>query len=348
MFSDTVIIDTVIIDAARHLAKRAVLPALSIAVIVGLQVSSCRPLQPERASESALTRYQYTQLHLGVQVRMIVYAEKEDAAAVGAKAVFARIAQLEDVFSSYRSHSELSRLSQSAHENATPVSDALFTALRAAQALSAETEGAFDITAGPLIDLWRESRDNKRLPTDQALNTAMERTGWRLVELDEQKKRVTLKKAHMKLDMGGIAKGFILDEALKVLKSHGLHRALIEAGGDIVIGNPPPGRDGWGVHVPGAPPESDLFRAAQSLSNAAVSTSGDTEQYAVIEGVRYAHVVNPATGLGLTHRTMATVIAPDGLTSDGYATALTVLDSKERNAFLSNHPEVMAFIRTVE
>src|SRR5437016_2700530 len=129
----------------------------------------------------------------------------------------------------------------------------------------------------------------------------------------------------MRLDLGGIAKGYILDEALLMLGRHAVTRALIQAGGDIVAGDAPPGLRGWRVEVPGAGP---VVRArAAALARAALSLSGDTEQFVIVDGVRYSHVVDPHTGVGLTSRRQAAVVATDGLTADGLSTALTVLEA---------------------
>jgi thiamine biosynthesis lipoprotein len=127
----------------------------------------------------------------------------------------------------------------------------------------------------------------------------------------------------MRLDLGGIAKGYILQEALATLRLAGVTRALVESGGDIVVGDAPPGRDGWTIHVSGADPD---FRAAASrLTNSALSTSGATMQFVEIDGVRYSHVIDPRTGLGVTNAVTAHVIARDAATADALATALTVV-----------------------
>lgn len=219
--------------------------------------------------------------------------------------------------------------------------------LQSSQRIARETDGAFDVTLGPLISLWRMSREQKKLPSELELNEALEKTGWRLITLNDSTRSVTFLRAPLHLNMGGISKGFILDEALKTLKEQGTPSALIEAGGDIVVGEPPPGQEGWSIDVPGASPDSPIARRASTLHNEAISTSGDTEQFVLIDGKHYSHVIDPRTGLGTTHRTMATVIAAQGLQSDGYATALTVMPASQRDIFLNNHPEITTFIRTV-
>jgi thiamine biosynthesis lipoprotein len=139
----------------------------------------------------------------------------------------------------------------------------------------------------------------------------------------------------MLLDLGGIAKGYAADEAMSVLKWQGINRALIAAGGDIVVSRPPPGKRGWLIGIAplefnGKPPDDYLL-----LSDAAVSTSGDREQYVEIGGVRYSHIIDPRTGLGVTARSSVTVVAPTGIVADSLATAVSVL-GPERGLELIN------------
>ena len=291
----------------------------------------------------SLDRFEYSQLHLGVQVRIVLYAPGEQTAVRGARAAFKRIATLEDVFSSYRPYSELSRLSTQAEEGPVKVSKALFTVMQKAQELTCRTGGAFDITVGPYVELWRKARRMHRLPGAKELRRADSLVGWQNVRLDQRARTVQLAIPGMQLDMGGIAKGYILDQALAVLKEAGLPRALIRAGGDIVVGAPPPGQDGWQVTVANAQPGQDEIE----LAHAAIASSGDTQQFVEINGTRYSHVVDPRTGRGLTSRRAATVIAPDGITADSYATALTVLSPEKAERLVRSHPNVSAYLRYV-
>jgi thiamine biosynthesis lipoprotein len=129
----------------------------------------------------------------------------------------------------------------------------------------------------------------------------------------------------MRLDPGGIAKGFAADAALKVLRDAGMTRALVAAGGDLSLGLAPPGSNGWDVVLAGLDPDRSAPDSPVWLANAGASTSGDAEQWVEIDGIRYSHIVDPRTGLGLTGHTSVTVIAPDATTSDMLATAVSVL-----------------------
>ena len=167
---------------------------------------------------------------MGVPVRLTVYAPSEATARTACRAAFDRFAALEDVMSDYRPTSELMRLCANAGQGPQPVSDDLWRVLERAQRLARLSDGAFDVTVGPLVRLWRVARKTARLPDAPALAEAKARVGWRKVRLDPEKRTVALETPGMQLDLGGIAKGFACAEAQKALRAHGVDRALVEAG----------------------------------------------------------------------------------------------------------------------
>lgn len=257
---------------------------------------------------------------MGGEVRLTFYAGSSGQAEDAARAAFSRYAELEQVMSDYRPSSELMQLCSRAGLEATPVSSDLYKVLDKSMEISLRTGGAFDVSASPVVRLWREARRTGTLPDSKALNIALERVGYEKIVLSELHRTVSLQQKGMQLDLGGIAKGYANDEAIKVFSQFGVESAMVEAGGDISVSGPPPGTQGWAIKVRG---HSDAIL----LANGAISTSGDTEQFVEIGGVRYSHVVDPRTGLGVTSRVQATVIAPVGLTTDPWATALCVNDT---------------------
>jgi thiamine biosynthesis lipoprotein len=166
------------------------------------------------------------------------------------------------------------------------------------------------------------------MPTDEQIATARALVGFNKVKLNLEKKTVQLTKEGMRLDLGGIAKGYAADQALLTLKKHGLTRALVAAGGDIAVSDAPPGQPGWKVGIaPLEDPEAEPKRFV-ILKNGAVSTSGDAEQYVEIAGKRFSHIVDPKTGLGLVGRLSATVVARDGTTADAMTKVVAILGPK--------------------
>ena len=155
------------------------------------------------------------------------------------------------------------------------VSADLFRVLAAARQLAEETDGAFDVTLGPVTVLWRQARREHRLPAPDALREALQRSGYRKLHLDAAARTVTLDQAGMRLDLGGIGKGYAADAALAALAELGIRRALVAASGDLAIGDPPPGRKGWSVGIDSPDRARGGFARVLDLCNAAVSTSGD-------------------------------------------------------------------------
>ncbi len=294
-----------------------------------------------RRSE-ALQRFTYTEYHMGVDARLVVYAHSEKVAQDACASAFERIATLDSMMSDYRPSSELMQLCDKAAGPPVLVSPELFRVLKRAQEVSRRSDGAFDVTVGPLVALWRAARKSAVLPDPAALEAARRLVGWQMVSLDEGRQTVRLQKPGMRLDLGGIAKGFAADEAQRVLKKHGVARALVEMGGDIVVSGPPPGEKGWTIEVPNAAKPED-----RRFANCSISSSGDTEQFVVIGGKRYSHIVDPRTGQALTSRVQVTVIARDGLTSDPLTKAITMLDDAERQRFLQHYRGVKTFVRTL-
>jgi thiamine biosynthesis lipoprotein len=339
---------TSVVNVPRR--RAAVLPGLKN-VIIGILTGCClffltvaaRPGFTEGAGGAPLIRFQYSQLHMGVEVRLVVYAEDEAKSAAACSAAFQRIAALEDIMSDYRKTSELMRMCAHAGGPPVAVSKDLFIVLERAQQLARRTEGAFDVTVGPYVALWRQARRTSTLPSPEELRRAGAAVGWRKLRLDPRRRRVQLLAPGMRLDLGGIAKGYAGDEVIATLRRHGITRALVEAGGDIVVSRPPPGQKGWRVDLPTSRQPRSQPRTL-TLAHAAISTSGDTEQFVEIDGRRYSHVVDPRTGLGLTHRLMATVVARDGITADSLSTAVTVLGPERGKALVQSVPGARFFI----
>ncbi len=274
------------------------------------------------ANAAPLEKFQYSELHMGVRVSITLYASSQTKAEAAAKSAFERFAELEAIMSDYRADSELMRLCAKAGQGGVEVSAELFAVLERAKELSTKTSGAFDVTCGPVVSLWRQARQNGVLPDAELLAEARALVGYELMNLNKSNLTVTLDVPGMRLDLGGIAKGYACDAAILALKQHGVESAMIEAGGDIAVSNPPPNKEGWEIAVRGL---EHVRSAPLILDNAGLSTSGDTEQFVEIDGVRYSHIVDPRTGIGLTNRVQATVIAKDATTSDSLATALCVL-----------------------
>lgn len=273
--------------------------------------------------------YRYRQIVMGVEATVSVAVEEEAVAVEAGRVAFARLAELEQVMSDYRPTSELMRLCAT-RDVAVPVSEDLFVALARSESMRRSTGGLFDISVGPLTLLWRESRRAGTFPSDEAIREARERSGGEAIELDERARTVTLRRADMRLDLGGIGKGYAAAKAVETLRSHGTPRVLVAIAGDIAAGDPPAGRRGWTIEVD----RPNGQRERIELANASVSTSGDREQFLEREGVRYSHILDPRTGLGATTQRQVTVVGPDGAIVDALASALSIADDRTLRTLL--------------
>lgn len=259
---------------------------------------------------------------------------------------FETAGSLNETASDYIPASELSQLNKQASGTPIPLSASLYALLDHSLRMAEVTDGAFDPTLGPLTKLWRETRDHGRLTDPATLSAARAAVGWRNCTLDARSRSITLHQNHMAFDLGGVAKGYVADQMFDSLAAAGFTRILVAAGGDIRLGEAPPGSEGWQVALqtfdPARPDEVML------LVNAAVSTSGDLFQSVEIEGVTYSHILNPSTGLGLTQRIAVSVIADEAKLSDPLATAACVL-GREGAAALRKLPGVREVrIRTLQ
>jgi len=314
--------------------------ALSLACSCAVPSSAPPPLE----------RFERTAPSMGTEFRIVLYAAGEASAERAFDAAFARIEALEARLSDYQETSELSRLSARSSEGApTPpvlVSEELWTVLEHAERISLETGGAFDVTVGPLVRLWRRAARRGELPDAEALERARGSVGHEKLELDPATRSVRLLAPDMRLDLGGIAKGYALDEALRVLAELGIESALVDGGGDIAVGAAPPGAVGWRLALQGA--GEDVAPAVLVLERAAVATSGDAYRHVDVGGVRYSHIVDPATGLGLTDRVTVSVVAGDATTADACASAACVMGLERGLEWIEARPGLEARFTRLE
>lgn len=304
-------------------------------------------LFPLLLSAQQKQRFTYSSRHMGTTFRIVLYAESQIQGDSASTAAFRKVEHLNSILSDYDPNSELNQLSRtSGKDTVVAVSDPLFEVLQKAQEVSRRSSGAFDVTVGPYVELWRQMnrQSEPTLPSRQTLNEAEQRVGYRFVELNKQDHTVRLTRQGMQLDLGGIAKGYAVDEALAVLQKHGIHSALVDGGGDIVLGEAPPGKKGWNIEVVSHDSSGVSERMMLLLENRAVATSGDLYQHVEIGGTRYSHIIDPRTGLGLTDRRQVTIIAPDGITADSYASVASVLTPAKALELIKTLPDVVVFI----
>ncbi len=256
---------------------------------------------------------------------LVIYGTDSLAAAGAAAKAYQLIDTLNLMYSDYLPDSELNRLCAAAGLGQwTTVSTPLYNIIRTAYDAAAWSGGSFDITAGPLVRLWRQARKQQKLPSHEDLLAAKRLVGYRYICFDGSRRAIRLTKKGMQLDLGGIAKGETGQRVINQLQKSGFPYALLDAGGDIVCSGTPPGIDGWTVAI-NMPGSESLMSRPLLLQNGAVTTSGDLYQYVVLQGTRYSHVVNPLTGYAITNNRNVTVVSKSGVVADWLTKACTIL-----------------------
>lgn len=272
---------------------------------------------------------------MGSPFKIIIYAKDDTIANKAAQAAFKRIEDLNASLSDYRDDSEINAVSaKSGTADWIPVSKDLFDILYLSDDISKKTHGAFDATLGPIVQEWRRATRKGYFPDQELIKTALAKTGYQKIRFDKKNSRIQLKDKGMRLDIGGLGKGFAADEAVKVLKSFGIKSGMIDAGGKLAIMDAPPGEKGWRIVISSGRDSIETIEYA----NVGMATSGPTYRYLEYNGKRYSHIVDPKTGIGLLYHVRTTVISPTSVEADALATAFSVSGIEEGKKYLNRFP----------
>jgi thiamine biosynthesis lipoprotein len=279
-------------------------------------------------------RFEFSHPQMGTMFRIMLYASDSTTASAVAQKAFHRLDTLNMILSDYREDSEVNRLCRTSGTGQyVHVSDDLWKIIQESVKGARMSDNTFDITIGPLTQLWRRMKRQKQLPTDAQIAEVRAKVGIDKMILNTKNQSVMLTKQGMRIDFGGIGKGYAEDEMMKILQENGISSAMIEAGGNILIANAPPREKGWKVIIN----DKDHY-----LKNCGVSTSGDMYQFVEIDGKKYSHILDPKTGIGIIGFGQITVISKDGTSSDWLSKALYLMD-KARARKLARKMKVMVF-----
>lgn len=276
---------------------------------------------------------------MGTTFRVVLYAEGQEQAKQAAQAAFARIDELNQIFSDYEEDSEVSRLSRSAGSGKkVPISSELWEVLHYAKKLSKKSGGAFDVSIGPLSKLWRRAFRQMEFPSPDKIAEAKALVDYRKIKLYRKHRRAKLAREGMRLDLGGIAKGYTVDAVYRELQKQGIHRTLVDGGGDIYAGDPPPGQSGWEVQLLSLKEGENPKKIV--LTKRAIASSGSTYKFLEWNGERYSHIIDPRTGLGITETDIINVAAGSCMQADAFASTLSILNDLERTSLLDRFPQL--------
>ena len=287
-----------------------------------------------------LKRYTFDRGLFGTEYRKVFYAPDDSTAQRIRRAIDARMDSLNVVMSDYLDGSEINRLSATAGSGQwVSVSPFLYEVLRQAVLIARKSDGLYDPTIGPLSQLWRRAVRRKVFPAKADLRKAHRLVDYRYIRFDSVGRKISLKKAGMRLDVGGIGQGFANDEGMKVLQQMGIKSALLDIGGDIRVSEPPPGESGWRVLTGFGADTTTLI-----LKNAGITASGATYRYLEHKGKRYSHLMNPRTGLGLLHHIQTTVLAPDGTQADALTKVFSVAGIRKSRRLMKRFPGITVWV----
>jgi thiamine biosynthesis lipoprotein len=294
------------------------------------------------ASAPAEKWYDFSRPCMGVDFRLLLRSDDPERAVLAAEAAFARIAQINQACSDYLDGSELRRLCAAEVGKPHRLSEDLWQVLSYAQQLSEDSKGAFDVTAGPYILQWRLARHRRQAPPPAIMRSLKAKVGYQKLRLDEKSRSAVLAVEGMRLDLGGLAKGYAADEALKALLRCGVVYALVDGSGDMAMTEHP--QSGWPVRI------SDGQRHGEFVhfKGRALATSGDLLQSVLIDGRRYSHIIDPRSGQGVVGSRRVTVSAPTAMQADALASAASVLSPQEALSLVEKMSEVELEVLTAD
>jgi len=264
---------------------------------------------------------------MGTQVKVELWSESADTAKLCTQRVMTEMHRIDTLMSPQKEQSELAIINQKAAEQPVKIGRELFELLQRSLTLSILSEGAFDITFASIGYQYNYRHGDK--PSDEQIARDLERINYRHILLNNKDLTVKFALKGVRIDLGGIAKGYAVDNAIQILQDCGIKQALISAGGDSRIMGDKRGRP-WmtGIRNPRSQDKTGSV-VVIPLSDTAVSTSGDYERYFIRDGVRYHHILSPKTGKPAKGVQSVTVLGPDAVTTDGLSTTLFVLGTRK-------------------
>jgi len=261
-----------------------------------------------------------------VTIKVSVAPEESETAARDAIGLaMGEIGRVESLFSVYREDSQVARINRSRPNEPLKIDPEVFTLIEKSVGYSKDTDGAFDVTVKPLVDLWKLAKDSGVLPSEKDIREARAKVGYEKIMLDRDGMTISFTTDGMSIDMGGVAKGYATDRAIYILRNNGMQNAIVDSGGDMYCLGTRNSANRWTVGIQ-HPRDRGRILYKIDLKDEGIDTSGDYEKYFMIGGKRYSHIIDPRTGYPIGDDvTSATIIAKDSETADAYATALCVL-----------------------
>jgi FAD:protein FMN transferase len=279
---------------------------------------------------------------MGTSVQVAAFGGDAAVRRIAVDEAFGAIAEVDRLMSNYRADSELTHLNASAARDAVRVSEPLFRVLEAAQQVSADSNGAFDVTVGPLVKLWGFFDKRPHVPSASELREVQPLVGYRNVLLDARARTVRFTRSGVEIDLGGIAKGFAVEVASNVLRRHGVS-GFVDAGGNQYLLGTLPGKRGWTVGIR-HPDRADALVGEIDAREGSVSTSADTANFLVADGRRYGHILDPRSLQPSAAALSVTIVSADATLGDAMSKAAFILGPRDGLALIDSYPDMAGAI----
>jgi thiamine biosynthesis lipoprotein len=323
-------------------------PSAASAAAVLLLLTGCGDSTPQTGAPepSGATVVSRTKTAMGSDVQISAWTADRQAAVSALDAVFAEFDRLESIMSVWREGSEIVRLNAAAGHHAVPIGPDMQRVLGAARQVSEWTGGKFDVTFGALSGLWKFDHDqDNKIPDMAAVRERLPLVDYTALDLDERAGTAFLKRAGMRVHLGGIGKGYAIDRGVEILRTRGVSNFIIQSGGDLYVSGARGDRP-WrvGIRDPRGPAESTM--AAIDLTNATFSTSGDYERFFIQDGRRYHHILDPDAGEPARGCQSVTIVAEKAMMADGLSTGVFILGPSAGMMLIEKLPNVEGVIVT--
>lgn len=328
-------------EAAGHFSGIFLKKLLSLLSLLLLLLAGTNP--PARAADSPV-RYEASHQAMGTVFTVAVYGSNTAYLQEVTHQVFQQIDQLDSQMSTYKPDSELSFINRDGARHAVTVEPGLFRLLQKSLEYSRESGGDFDITVGPLMKAWGFFRGKGRLPSKQELAQLLKRIGYQHVRLDAASHTIRFDEPGIEIDLGAIAKGYAVNQAVQILRDNGITSALISSGTSSLYAlGSPPGENGWKISVRN-PLDKSQAACVLRLQNLSLSVSGDYEKFFKLDGKIYAHIMDPHTGMPVKNMLSTAVISPSATDSDALSTSFYVEGPRATRKYLASHPNRTAIL----
>lgn len=287
--------------------------------------------------------FKETRVMMDTFVEISCYSSDRETVQQAMQDAFEEIERIEKVFSKFDEKSEVSMVNRLAGFGEVNITREMFEVISRSIYYSKITEGSFDITVAPIIDMWNLARKKGTMPDDEAIIEALRHTGYKNIAIDENNLTVRFLDNGMKIDLGGIVKGYAVDRAKDIILSHGIESGLINIGGNMFAVGAPPGKQSWKIGIQHPRDKKNIIYKID-LKDRAVSTSGDYERFFTLGGMRFSHIINPMDGRPAEGVVSVTVTADSAEEADALSTAVFVMGVEKGLRFIEGLKDMKVFI----